>query len=320
MKNFGLIGVAGYIAPRHLRAIKETGNRLVACLDKNDAVGILDNFFPGADFFTEFERFERHLEKLRRKSPQERIEYLAIASPNYLHDAHVRLALRIGAEAICEKPLVINPWNLDGLKELERELQTKVNTILQLRLHPAVQELKSKIIQGGRYRIELTYITARGRWYYYSWKGDEQKSGGIITNIGIHFFDLLLMLFGEEKNYQVFLREKERAAGFLELKNADVFWFLSLDWNDLPQDVKERGARTYRSIQINGKAFDLSAGFENLHTLSYAQILQGNGFGIEDARPAIELVYRLRHAEICKQRPADQFFQKYIWFKEGLDE
>ncbi len=317
MKNFALIGVAGYIAPRHLKAINETGNILVACLDKNDAVGVLDSYFPEADFFTEFERFERHLEKLKRRSEQERVHYLTIASPNYLHDAHIRLALRIGAEAICEKPLVINPWNLDGLKELEAEYQCKINSVLQLRLHPQVLALKKQISNQRRYKIELTYITSRGKWYYYSWKGDEQKSGGIIVNIGIHFFDLLLMLFGSCRKSEIYLRDRNRAAGYLELDKADVSWFLSLNSSDLPSEVQAEGKRTFRSIKIDEQEWEFSQGFENLHTLSYQKILQHQGFGLDDARPSIELTYRLRHQELKPlAATTHSYLKKCSFFKD----
>jgi UDP-N-acetyl-2-amino-2-deoxyglucuronate dehydrogenase len=295
MKNFALIGVAGYIAPRHLGAIRETGNSLLACLDKHDGVGILDSYFPQADFFTEFERFERHLEKLRRRSLPERVHYLAIASPNYLHDAHIRLALRIGAAAICEKPLVINPWNIDGLKQLEQEYQTRINAILQLRLHPEIEALKAEAAKKERRKIVLTYITSRGKWYHYSWKGSDEKSGGIITNIGVHFFDMLLWIYGECRSFQVHCREKDRAAGFLELERADVSWYLSLRSDDLPAGAE----RTHRSLAIDGRELEFSMGFTDLHTRSYREILSGKGFGLEDARPGIDLVYRLRQGELA---------------------
>ncbi len=297
MKKFGLIGLAGYIAERHLRAIKETGNELKVALDKFDSVGIIDRYFPDADFFTEFERFDRHVEKL--KSEGNGLDYISICTPNYLHDAHIRFALRVGADAICEKPLVLNPWNLDALERMEKETGRKINTILQLRLHPAITSLKKRIEEedkNRKYEIDLTYLTSRGMWYYTSWKGDIQKSGGIATNIGIHFFDMLIWVFGRVVNSYVHLHEHDRAAGFLELEKANVRWFLSINYDLLPEEIKAKGQRTYRSIKVDGKEIEFSDGFFDLHTRSYERILEGKGFGIDQARPSIELVHKIRHA------------------------
>ncbi|MBN1123660.1 MAG: Gfo/Idh/MocA family oxidoreductase [Sedimentisphaerales bacterium] len=296
-KTFALIGVAGYIAPRHLRAIKDTGNILVAALDKNDSVGILDSYFPEASFFTEFERFDRHLEKRRRKG--ESVDYVTICSPNYLHDAHVRFALRIGADAICEKPLVINPWNVDALTEIEKEKGCKIHTILQLRLHPSIQQLKQLVESGHTdkvYDVNLTYITSRGRWYLVSWKGDVSKSGGIANNIGIHFFDMLTWIFGQVRQNVVHRLDATRAAGFLELQQARVRWFLSLEHSDLPQEPRADQPMTYRSIQVDGEQIEFSTGFTDLHTESYRQILHGNGFGTETVLPSIQIVSDIRNA------------------------
>lgn len=301
MKNFAITGVAGFIAPRHLQAIKDTGNNLVAALDVNDSVGILDRYFPNASFFVEFERFERHLEHLKRKNHNEKIDYLSICVPNFLHDSHIRLALRVGADAICEKPLVLNPWNLDVLEELEQETGKKVYTILQLRVHPSLITLKNQIdreIQlnpSRKYHVDLIYITGRGLWYDYSWKGILEKSGGIATNIGIHLFDLLIWLFGEPLHSEVTLFEKRRMKGELELKNAFVNWFLSLEFSDLPDGLFENGSTTYRSIKIEGQEIEFTKGFTELHTELYRRILDGKGFGIKDARPSIELVYKIRN-------------------------
>jgi len=297
MKNFAITGVAGYIAPRHLQAIKDTGNHLVAACDSHDSVGILDRYFQDVSFFTEFERFDRHLEKLRRNSPENAIDYLTICSPNNLHDAHIRLALRLGADAICEKPLVLNPWNLDQLQEIENETGKKVYTILQLRTHSSILKLKNKIQNeksGKKYNINLSYITSRGPWYRYSWKGDESKSGGVGTNIGIHFFDMLIWLFGKVKSHNVLLKQTEKMKGELELENANVNWFLSIDKNDLPQSAKNVGQPTYRSITIDGEEIEFSGGFTDLHTKVYQETLAGRGFTIEDARPAIELAHNIR--------------------------
>jgi UDP-N-acetyl-2-amino-2-deoxyglucuronate dehydrogenase len=295
MKNFALIGAAGYIAPRHLQAIRDTGNNLVAALDKFDSVGIMDSYFPKADFFTEFERFDRHLDKLKRLG--QKIDYVSICSPNYLHDSHIRFALRHHADAICEKPLVLNPWNVDALEEIERETGKRVLTILQLRLHPNIIELKAEVDKssaGKVFDINLDYITSRGKWYHHSWKGDEQKSGGIATNIGIHFFDMLLWVFGEVKRIQMNSYEPDLASGFLELQKARVQWRLSINENDLPDEVKAKGKRTYRSLKMDGKEIEFSDGFTELHTNSYKEILAGGGFGLRDARPAIELAHEIR--------------------------
>ena len=295
MKNFALIGAAGYIAPRHLQAIKDTGNNLVAALDKFDSVGIMDSYFPKADFFTEFERFDRHLEKLRRNGQQ--IDYVSICSPNYLHDSHIRFALRQKADAICEKPLVLNPWNVDALEEIEKETGKRVSTILQLRLHPNIILLKKEVEAAPAdkiFDVNLTYITSRGKWYHHSWKGDESKSGGIATNIGIHFFDMLLWVFGSLKKSVIEKYEDDRAAGFLELKRARVNWMLSINEDHLPAEVKQKGKRTYRSLKMDGKEIEFSDGFTDLHTKSYAEILAGRGFGLKDARPSIELAHDIR--------------------------
>lgn len=301
-KNFALIGAAGYIAPRHLKAIQDTDNTLIAALDKFDSVGIMDQYFPKADFFTEFERFDRHLEKLKRHQ-NIRLDYVSICSPNYLHDAHIRMALRSGAHAICEKPIVLNPWNIDALAAIEKESAGNIYTILQLRLHSAIVALKAKVAseaKQGKYEIDLTYITSRGRWYDNSWKGDESKSGGIATNIGVHFYDMLSWVFGAVQENIVHLREKHKASGYLEFENARVRWFLSIDENDLPQPVKEKGQRTYRSITIDHQELEFSAGFTELHTKSYQEILKGNGFGLSDVRKSIEIVHDIRNASIVK--------------------
>src|SRR3990170_3079578 len=292
MKKFALIGAAGFIAPRHLKAIKETGHDLVAALDKHDNVGVLDSYFPEADFFTEFERFDRHLDKLKRKGVK--VDYISICSPNYLHDSHVRFALRHGANAICEKPLVLNPWNLDALSEIEKETGGRVFTILQLRLHPTIIALREKIQQGPKdkvYDVELKYITSRGNLYQSSWKGDLSKAGGIATNIGIHFFDMLIWIFGSVKNLVVNKLESDQASGYLELERAKVNWFLSINFNHLPEAIKQNNKRTFRSLLLEGKEIEFSEGFTDLHTKSYAEILKGNAFGLEDARPSLELVY-----------------------------
>ena len=283
------------MAPRHLKAIKDTGNQLIAAYDPNDSVGILDSYFPEASFFTEFERFDRHLEKLKRQGNP--IHYLSICSPNYLHDAHIRFGLRNGANVICEKPLVLNPWNVEALMENEAETGQKVNTILQLRLHPAIQALKAQIEQSAEKRsVDLTYITARGNWYYTSWKAELAKSGGIATNIGIHFFDMLLWVFGPVKTNTVHLHTHDRAAGTLELEKANVRWFLSINSETLPTEVRESGKRTYRSLTLDGQEIEFSDGFTDLHTTSYRDILAGQGFGLQDAAPAIELAHNIRNA------------------------
>jgi UDP-N-acetyl-2-amino-2-deoxyglucuronate dehydrogenase len=296
MKRFALIGAAGFIAPRHFKAIKETGNILLAALDKHDNVGVLDSYFPEADFFTEFERFDRHLDKLKRKG--QKVEYISICSPNYLHDSHIRFALRYGANAICEKPLVLNPWNLDALREIEQETGEKVFTILQLRLHPTIIALREKILKGPPnkiYDVDLKYITSRGNWYHNSWKGDLSKSGGIATNIGIHFFDMLIWIFGPVTNVHVNQLKADHASGSLELEKARVNWFLSINFDHLPDDIKGNNKRTYRWLTLEGKEIEFSEGFTDLHTKSYEEILKGHSFGLEDARPSIDLVYKIRN-------------------------
>jgi len=304
MKNFAITGVAGYIAPRHLQAIKDTGNNLVAAMDPHDSVGILDQYFPKTSFFTEFERFDRHLEKLRRTKSSEKIDYLSICSPNNLHDAHIRLALRVGADAICEKPLVLNPWNLDQLQEIEQETGKNVYTVLQLRVHPALVKIKDEASRGKNKKqksnVILTYITSRGPWYDYSWKGKEDISGGVATNIGIHFFDMLIWMFGAVQKSHLFLREHHKSAGFMELEHANVRWFLSIDPEDLPNQDKsgEKYQSTHRSITIDGKELEFTNGFADLHKKIYEDIISGNGFGIEAARPAIEAAYDIRHLPV----------------------
>ncbi len=295
-RNFALTGVAGYIAPRHLHAIKDTGNRVIAAFDPHDSVGILDQYFPGAAFFTEYERLDRPLEKLHRGTKDDAVTFLSVCSPNHLHDAHIRLALRTDADAICEKPLVLNPWNLDALAALEQETRRKVYTVLQLRVHPALIALKNALAKDSstRHNVTLHYVTARGIWYRYSWKGDESRSGGIVTNIGIHFFDLLLWLFGGVSEYHTETLTPSRASGTLVLHNADVRWMLSVEAEDLPPEVVAAQNRTWRSITIDGEEVDFTDGFTDLHTRVYQETLSGRGFGIEDARPAIELVYRIR--------------------------
>jgi UDP-N-acetyl-2-amino-2-deoxyglucuronate dehydrogenase len=297
-KNFGIIGVAGYIAVRHLKAIKDTGNNLLASLDKFDSVGIIDSYFPESDFFVEFERFDRHFDKLKRTGTK--IDYVSICSPNYLHDSHIRFALRHKADAICEKPIVLNPWNVDALQEIEKETGRRVYTILQLRLHPKILELKEKIQNGPKekiYNIDLSYITSRGNWYNISWKGDIQKSGGVATNIGVHFFDMLGWIFGSAKTNIVHLSEHNKVAGFLELDRARIRWFLSLDCNDIPITERDAGRRTFRSITVEGEEIEFSEGFTDLHTLSYKEILAGKGFGLEEARQSVETAYLIRNAK-----------------------
>ncbi len=296
-KNFGLIGVGGYIAVRHLRAIKDTGNNLLASLDKFDSVGLLDGYFPQSDFFVEFERFDRHFDKLKRTGTK--IDYVSICSPNYLHDSHIRFALRHQAEAICEKPIVLNPWNVDALQEIENETGRKIYTILQLRLHPKIAELREKIRNGPKdkiYDVDLSYITSRGNWYHISWKGDIQKSGGVATNIGIHFFDMLSWIFGDTTKNIVHISKPDKAAGYLELENARVRWFLSIDQNDLPEVAKATGKRTFRSIIIEGEEIEFSEGFGELHTESYKEILNGNGFGLQDARQSVITAFTIRNS------------------------
>lgn len=301
MKNFALIGAAGYIAPRHMKAIKDTGNDLVAALDKNDSVGIIDSYFPDADFFTEFERFDRHVDKLRRKNNGKQIDFVSICSPNYMHDSHMRFALRAGANTICEKPLVLNPWNIDGLLEIERETGKKVSTILQLRLHPAIIALREKVAASPadkKFDVDLTYITSRGHWYLQSWKGDEDKSGGIATNIGVHFYDMLHFVFGKLQDNKVHFSSATKSAGYLEYEKARVRWFLSVDVNDIPAEVRASGQRTFRAITADGESIEFSDGFTDLHTISYRNILAGNGFGLEENRVAIETVAHIREAAL----------------------
>jgi UDP-N-acetyl-2-amino-2-deoxyglucuronate dehydrogenase len=297
MKNFALIGVSGYIAPRHMAAIKDTKNNLLAALDPNDSVGIIDSYFPDTSFFTEFERFDRHIYKQHRKGNI--IDFVSICSPNYLHDSQIRFALRSGSDAICEKPLVLNPWNIDGLKEIEKDTGNKVNTILQLRVHPSIIALQKKVQQqeqDKKYEVDLSYITSRGKWYLQSWKGDIKKSGGIATNIGVHFFDMLHFIFGELQENIVHVSTETMAAGYLEYKKARVRWFLSADFQDVPDKAKLKGQRTYRSIIIDGEELEFSEGFADLHTRSYEEILAGRGFGLEENRVAIETVSEIRNS------------------------
>jgi len=311
-KKFAIIGVGGYIAVRHLKAIKDTGNVLLASLDPSDSVGIIDGYFPYCHFFVEFERFDRHIDKLRRSGVQ--IDYVSICSPNYLHDSHIRFALRSGAAAICEKPLVLNPWNIEALSEIEKEYNKKIYNILQLRLHPVLIDLKKKIEnspKGVIHDLDLTYITSRGNWYFTSWKGDIHKSGGIATNIGVHFFDMLTWIFGKVSKNVVHLLSYNKASGYLELENARVRWFLSLDYQDLPDQVKDAGKRTYRSIVMDNTEIEFSEGFTDLHTKSYEEILAGRGFGLSESHQSIEIVYQIRNAtpiglqgdyhKLCKQ-------------------
>ncbi|HLO59451.1 MAG TPA: Gfo/Idh/MocA family oxidoreductase [Bacteroidales bacterium] len=296
-KKFAIIGVGGYIAVRHLKAIKDTGNVLLAALDPSDSVGIIDSYFPESHFFVEFERFDRHVDKLRRSAVH--LDYVSICSPNYLHDSHIRFALRSGASAICEKPLVLNPWNIDALAEIENEYKRKINTILQLRLHPVLIDLKKKIDslpEGKIHDIDLTYITSRGNWYFTSWKGDIHKSGGIATNIGVHFFDMLSWIFGNVTKSVVHVMTPTKAGGYLELEKARVKWFLSLDYNDIPDQAKQQGKRTYRSIVMDKSEIEFSEGFTDLHTKSYQEILAGNGFGLKDAQPSVQMVYEIRNS------------------------
>ncbi|MEI9956371.1 MAG: Gfo/Idh/MocA family oxidoreductase [Ferruginibacter sp.] len=298
MKNFALIGAGGYIAPRHMKAIKDTGNNLLSALDKHDSVGILDSYFPSADFFTEFERFDRHLEKLKRQGIK--TDFVSVCSPNYLHDSHIRFGLRIGADVICEKPIVLNPWNIDALVEIEKETGKNIYTILQLRLHPAIIALKQKIDAAPadkKFDIDLQYITSRGHWYHTSWKGDIQKSGGIATNIGVHFFDMLMWIFGGVQQNNVTQHTNDTASGNLVLQKANVNWMLSIDANNLPDDVKTAGQRTYRMLSIDGEVFEFSEGFTELHTKSYEEIIKGNGFRIGETKAAIELVHGIRKVD-----------------------
>jgi UDP-N-acetyl-2-amino-2-deoxyglucuronate dehydrogenase len=300
MPNFALIGAAGYVAPRHMKAIRDTKNNLVAALDPSDSVGVIDSYFPEAHFFTEFERFDRHIDKLRRANSSRAVDYVSICSPNYLHDSHVRFALRSGADAICEKPLVLNPWNIDGLQAIEKDTGRRVNTVLQLRLHPAIIELRDKVAAGDtaqKHEVDLTYITSRGRWYLTSWKGDIKKSGGIATNIGVHFYDMLHFIFGDLQENIVHYASETKAAGFLEYEKARVRWFLSVDYNDVPDSAKAAGQRTYRSITVDGEEVEFSGGFTDLHTRTYEEILAGKGFGLEENRVAIQTVSDIRNMQ-----------------------
>jgi UDP-N-acetyl-2-amino-2-deoxyglucuronate dehydrogenase len=297
MKHFAIIGVAGYIAPRHLKAVKDTGNNLAAAYDVFDSVGIMDSYFPNTSFFTEFELFDRHLSKMKREGGG--IEYLSICTPNYLHDAHIRYGLRLGADIICEKPLVLNPWNIDALTVAERESGKRVNTILQLRLHPAIQNLRKRVAAAPAEKIfdvDLTYITSRGNWYYTSWKGDERKSGGVATNIGVHFYDMLAWVFGSLRGNTVHVSSHDRVAGLLEFERARVRYFLSINEETLPKEAGKSGKRTFRSLQMEGEEIEFSDGFTELHTESYRQIIAGEGFGLEEARAAVEIVHGIRHA------------------------
>jgi UDP-N-acetyl-2-amino-2-deoxyglucuronate dehydrogenase len=298
MKNFILIGAAGYIAPRHMKAIKETNSNLIAAMDPNDSVGVIDSYFPNADFFVEYERFDRHVDKVRRSGT--RIDYATVCTPNYLHDAHIRFGLRQGADVICEKPLVLNPWNIDSLVDLEKETGKRIYNILQLRLHESIINLKKKVEEGPKdkvYDIDLTYITSRGHWYYTSWKGELDKSGGIATNIGVHFYDMLGWIFGDLKTNQVHVHTHDRAAGYLEFDRARVRWFLSINEDTLPDDVQAQGLRTYRSLTMEWEEVEFSKGFTDLHTRSYEAILEGRGIGLEEAYNSIRIVHDIRHAE-----------------------
>lgn len=311
-KNFAITGIAGYIAPRHLKAIKETNNTLIAAMDPHDSVGILDSYFQEVAFFTEYERFDRHLERIKRDPNRNGIDYLTICSPNYLHDAHIRLALRLGANAICEKPLVANPWQLDALEELELESPGKVHTILQLRVHPAILALKKQLEAnppGKKYEVDLTYITSRGAWYLYSWKGDIDKSGGIATNIGVHFFDLIIWLFGPVQSSKVYLSDKRKMSGSIELRDAHVKWFLSIDKKDLPDEAVAAGKPTFRSLSYDGQQIEFSDGFTDLHTRMYEVILEGQPFGLEQVRPSIELVHQIRQAPVV---PIDDAAHRFL--------
>ncbi|GGX19534.1 Gfo/Idh/MocA family protein [Aquimarina muelleri] len=299
MKNFALIGAAGYIAPRHMKAIKDTNNLLLAAYDKNDSVGIIDSHFPTADFFVEFERFDRHIEKLKYEQDLF-LDYVSICSPNYLHDAHIRFALRSGADAICEKPLVLNPWNIDKLQKVEEKTGKKVYNILQLRVHPSIIALKEKVKNAKKdtkFEVDLTYLTSRGNWYHTSWKGDKSKSGGIATNIGVHFYDMLSWIFGDIQENVVHVHEEDRAAGYLEFENARVKWFLSINAEYLPKEVKEKGNTTYRSITIDGEELEFSGGFTDLHTMVYKDILEGKGYGLDAAKTAIQIVHDIRNTK-----------------------
>lgn len=303
--NFALIGAAGYIAPRHMKAIRDTGNRLVSALDPYDGVGEMDSYFPEAEFFIEPERFDRHLDKLRRMAHSKKrfadmkVDYVSICSPNYMHDSHIRLALRNEAHAICEKPIVLNPWNLDALFEIQKETGKNVYTILQLRIHPSIIALRNEVLNGPKdkiYNIDLTYITSRGKWYFRSWKGDVEKSGGIATNIGVHFFDMLTWVFGNVRENVVHVLHPEKAAGLLTLDRAVIRWFLSIDYHDVPKEIQAKGKRTYRMLTMDGREVEFSDGFADLHTEVYRQILAGEGYGLTDARQAINVVYHIRNS------------------------
>ncbi len=297
MKNFALIGAAGYIAPRHMRAINDTGNNLLAAFDRSDSVGIIDSYFPNADFFVEFERFDRHIEKLKYEKALN-LDYVSICSPNYLHDAHIRFALRSGADAICEKPLVLNPWNIDKLAHVEEKTGKKIYNILQLRVHPSIIALREMVAnskKSEKFEVDLTYLTSRGHWYYTSWKGDKSKSGGIATNIGVHFYDMLSWIFGDVQENVVHVHEEDRAAGYLEFENARVRWFLSINAKYLPAEVREKGQTTFRSITIDNVELEFSGGFTDLHTMVYQDILAGNGYGLNAARTAIQIVHDIRN-------------------------
>ena len=303
MKNFALLGVAGYIAPRHLRAIRDTGNNLIASLDKNDSVGVLDSYFPDSAFFVEYERFDRYVEKLKRNEGI-KLDYVSICTPNYLHDSHVRMAIRLGANAICEKPLVLNPWNLDALEGVQKESNKKINTILQLRLHPEMIKLKEKVDSdklNKKYDVDLTYVTSRGNWYGVSWKGDASKSGGVTTNIGVHFFDVLRWVFGSLQESYVHMRKVNKAAGYFEFSKARVRWFLSIDKEDLPNNFDDIRLKTYRSINVNKEKIDFSIGFNDLHTRSYKEILKDKGYSIGDVRPSVGMSYEVRNQEIVNK-------------------
>lgn len=316
MQKFALIGAAGYIAPRHMKAIKETGNDLVAALDKSDSVGVIDSFFPNAHYFIEFERFDRHVDKRRRN--EDAIDYMSICSPNYLHDSHIRFGLRSGADVICEKPLVLNPWNIDALEVIENETGQKLNNILQLRLHPSIIALKKKVQEelsvnpNKVYDIDLTYLTSRGRWYFVSWKGDVSKSGGIASNIGVHFYDMLTWIFGSVKKNLVHLAHIDSSSGVLELEHANVKWFLSVNYDYIPDEIKAKEQRTYRSISVDGEEIEFSDGFTDLHTRSYQEILKGKGFGLEEARKSIEIVHDIRNASISSLKGEYHTFCKKV--------
>jgi len=302
-KNFAITGVAGYVAPRHLQAIKDTGNRLVAAVDPHDSVGILDKYFFDVAYFKEFERFDRHIEKLRRGPEENRVHFVTICSPNYLHDAHIRFALRVGADALCEKPLVLNPWNCDGIKEIEQETGKRVYTVLQLRLHPAIKALKERFAKTTRkHEVNLNYVTARGKWYLYSWKGSAEQSGGLITNIGIHFFDMLIWIFGKVQHSEVHVAEPGRTSGYVELEHAKIKWRLSISRDDLPEECVKQGQTTFRSVTVDGEKVEFSEGFTNLHTRVYEETLAGRGFGIDDALPSIQLVHDLRRMTPAHER------------------